>query len=262
MTAQGSCSRAEVTEDRADNHDSVESPLFLIDNYILAYGCALAEASNGRQLFQIPSHLAALTGVIGGAFGGGRDLALASGIAASTFNSGNAYWAPQDKAVIIDSAYDAILCIRTEAVGIDFIETRDAPAEVVSGDAVELKPQWRYFGLISAALRQVDRIAATRLRASGKFDPAGLVAEIEALNKKIEEAEAAKKEGEAPAADPSPSPSPSPTPSGAPPGMGAGADNGGGTNSAVDEPAGTGSYRLELGVLQPKIQRCVVRAKL
>jgi hypothetical protein len=263
-----SCSSVPSTTERVDDHDDSESALFLIDNYLQAYGCALATASNGRQAFQIPSHLAALLGVAGAAFGGSSDLALGSGIAASTFNSANSYWAPQEKAAVIDSAYDALLCIRTEAVGIDYIDTTKSPDGgppkiAVAGDSVKLDPQWRYYGLISAALRQVDRITASRLRSIGKFDPAGLVAEIEALNMKIVEAEQAKKKAATPA--PTPTPSPSPSPSASPDGPAEMAeDDGGGTNAASSTKASAddGLYSLELAALQPKIQRCVVRAKM
>jgi hypothetical protein len=267
-TQSGSCTAAMPTQTRVDNHNSVESALFLIDNYMQAYGCALATTSNGRQMFQIPSHLAALLGVAGAAFGGSPDLALGSGIAASTFNSANGYWAPQEKASVIDSAYDAILCIRTESVGIPFIDTTiDAPAAVSDGvgGTVSINPNWRYFGMISAALRQVDRITASRLRSIGKFDPAGLVAEIEALDKKIKDAELAKQA----AADAAPPTPVAPATEGAtPPGINDGQDDGGGTNRA---PSGAGTagasadsimYSLDLDLLQPKVQRCVVRAKL
>ena len=255
-----------------NDHNSVEGTLFLIDNYAQAYGCALATTSNGRQLFQIPSHLAALVGVGGAAFGGGKDLALSAGIAASAFNSGNAYWAPQDKAVVIDSAYDAILCIRAEAVGMPFIETRDGkPAEIeeAGGKTISIDARWRFYGLISAALRQVDRLAASRLRSIGKFDPAGLVAEIEALNKKIAEAEKDRgTDNPAPNPTPSPSPSPSPTPSpaasdnpGGPPQVTDG-ETGGNGAAKPRARAGTDHYPLDLELLAPKIQRCVVRAKM
>lgn len=266
VTSSNSTSCTTVsTEDAVNDHNSVESTLYLIDNYVQAYGCAMATTSNGRQMFQIPSHLAALLGVAGAAFGGGRDLALGSGIAAATFNSGNGYWAPQDKAVVIDSAYDAVLCIRTEAVGIDFIDaTKSAPQAIRDGNggnAVSIDARWRYFGLISAALRQVDRIAASRLRSIGKFDPAGLVAEIEALNKQVDAAQKAKDAG---TGDSAPAASPSPAATDSPAGIAAADDDGGGQNHAKGQKVklDTNQYPLDLALLQPKIQRCVVRAKM
>lgn len=244
----------------------------LIDNYSLAYRCAVSQASNGRQVFQIPSFLSALVGVAAGAFNGSRDLAVSAGIAAGTFNSANGYWAPQEKAGILDSALDAVLCIRTEAVGIRFFESREEPAGVTAGSEIEVPVEWRYHAMISAALFQVDRIAASRLRTQGKFDAAGLVAEIESLKKKIDDAEAAKNPGEA--TQTVTPPVPEETPDGTettPPGIED--DDRDGPNRPVGEPtAGTqaqgssvvksGFYRIDLDLLQPKIQTCVVRAKL
>lgn len=184
-----------VESESVSDRDSIRSAVMLIDNYVVSYGCALSEASNGRQYFQLPSYLAALVGVAGGAFGGGRDLAVASGIAASTANSANGYWDPQTKAGILDHSLDAILCIKNEAVGNAFVDTTLDPNKMwafqnVVGPKITLPVEWRYFALVSTALAQVDRITGDRLRGVGKYDPAGLIAEIEALNEKIEEAEA------------------------------------------------------------------------
>ncbi len=258
--------------ERVNDPNDLLSTFRLIDNYSLAYRCAVSQASNGRQAFQIPSFLSALVGVAAGAFNGSRDLAVGAGIAASTSNSANGYWAPQEKAGVLDSAFDAVLCIRTEAVGIRFFESRDVPAAVAAGSEIEVPVEWRYHAMISAALFQVDRIVASRLRSQGKFDAAGLVAEIEALTKKIDDAEKAKNPGEATQTVTPPVPDDPPDDKKpAPPGIED--DDGDGPNRPVGNPvAGTqaqgnpvvkiGYYRIDLDLLQPKIQTCVVRAKL
>lgn len=244
----------------------------LVENYAASYSCALAETSDGRQWFQIPSHLAAVAGIGAAAFGASKDAALGTGIAAALFNSGNTYWAPQEKAGVIDSALDAILCIKLEAVGIPFIDTAAAPPGMLdgggNGSTVGVSAERRYYILISGALAQIDRIAGSRLRETGKFDPAGVVAEIEALNAKIQEADEAKKAGKASEQTTKPVDSTAVvTPAPAPPGMNVNDGNGdnGPATAPVGKPSiaqGSGVYLINIDLLQPKMQRCVVRAKL
>lgn len=174
-----------------DDSRLMQKSFWLIDNFVLTYRCAINEAANGRQVFQIPSYLMALVGVASPFIGGGESTAVAAGIAASTYNSANAYYAPQAKADILDSALDAILCVQNEAVGVKFFETRDAPEKLlVPGSEVEVSAERRYFNMVTSALFQIERIAGSRLRSTGKFDPAGLVAEIEQINKKLSDAKA------------------------------------------------------------------------
>ena len=172
-----------------DDSRLMQKSFWLVDNYVLTYRCAINEAANGRQVFQIPSYLMALVGVASPFIGGGENTAVAAGIAASTYNSANAYYAPNAKADILDSALDAILCVQNEAVGVKFFETRDSPPKsTAAGNEVEISAERRYFNMVTGALFQIERITGSRLRSTGKFDPAGLVAEIEKLNKKLEDA--------------------------------------------------------------------------
>jgi len=258
--------------------EKLNSSFMLVDNYAASYSCALTQASDGRQWFQIPSHLAAVAGIGAAAFGASKDTALAIGIASALFNSGNAYWAPQEKSDVLDHALDAILCIKLESVGLPFIDTAAGPAALTGGgdgNTVGITAERRYYILISGALAQIDRIAGDRLRATGKFDPAGVVAEIEALNTKIKDAEDAKKAGKAneQATKPGDSVTVTPAPAVPSPAVPAPAalDDGNGTNGPAvpAQPqgkatvvAGTGVYLINIDLLQPKMQRCVVRAKL
>lgn len=252
------------TADLVNQSDLVQSALNTIENYILAYRCAEYSAANGRQGFQIPSYLATLTGLAAPVFGAGENVTIAAGIFGSSANSANSYWSPQEKAGIINSALDALLCMKTEAVGVEFIDTAGEPpaSQNDDGDVVEVSAERRYYQLVTASLFQVERILATRLRTMGTYDPAGLVAEIEKLT---EEKDAAPAEPEVTnpvsgvtgqngdvdsAGDDE-----------APQGMD---DQDGGTNIARDVETKTtsGKYKIAISTLKPRLQLCVVRAKM
>jgi len=258
------CQATVASGSSVTDRDEPRSAINLVDNYAGAYKCAMQAASNGRQYFQVPSQLAALVGVTGAALGGSTDLALISGASAATFNSGNDYWAPQEKASILDSAYNAVECIRMAAVGLDPIEAGDAPDAMADPDEVAIPVQWRYYDSIKSALGQVDRVAGSRLRETGKFDPDGLIAEIEKLNAEIEERKKSGT-GEAIPVDEEPE-EPAPEEM-------AGDDEGEGTNvpatgntAAPAAPAGPrlskGVYLVKIPLLQSRLQLCVVKAKI
>lgn len=239
------------TKNDAITTPSVDNARALIENFILVYRCRSREAANGRQMFQLPAFVASVGAAAAGAFGGGSDWGLAGVLGSSVANAGNAYYAPQRQAEIFDSSLDALLCIKTEAVGIDPITIKEANEEAEAldeesgggegddgGSAVHTSPAAQYYDLVKTALFSVERVTAQRLRTVGSFDPAGVVAEITALNEKAKEKPA---------------------------------DGGGGSQNVVgdDEEAGGGAeedsletVRIQLLQLQPKLQRCVVRAKI
>jgi hypothetical protein len=270
----------DVSQSVVDRND-LSSAINLIDNYSGAYGCALQSAANGRQYFQIPSQLAALIGIASAAFGGSRDLAVGSGMAAATFNSANGYWAPQDKAKIFDSAVDAIECIRMAAVGLEpYKLDQEQPQGLADEDAVPIPVAWRYYESIYSALSQVNRVAGSRLRETGKYDPDGLVAQIKTLTDEIDK-RTETKGGEPATASGEPN-----TTTGAssaanggnstnPPGQTL-ADDGGGPNvpatGAKPLPVkpgkptaptlAAGTYLIAIPLLQSRLQLCVVKAKM
>lgn len=220
----------------------------LIDNFIYTYRCRAHSAANGRQGFEIPSILIAAGSATALALGAPSEVAIGGGAATSLLGSGKSYYAPQAKAEIFDSALDALLCIKTEAVGIDPI-TIDAISaaekEGASGIAsaargiITFSAEERYFSSISAALLSVERVLAQRLSTVGTFDPTGVVTEIKALAAEEEEL---KTESQAIATDQA---------------------------KALLKNAASSSTEakiaqtiVKLDILQPKLQQCVVRAKI
>lgn len=261
------CKLDDETSGSVTDRDDLASGVNLIDNYAGVYKCALQSASNGRQYFQIPSQLATLLGIAAGAFGGPRNLAVGSGIAAATFNSANGYWAPQDKANVFDAGYDAILCIQMAAVGLAPFDTKAAPEKSTAADnTVSLPVSWQYYNTISSALGQVDRIVGSRLRETGRFDPAGLVAETQALTKQIDEA---KNNPPKPATSSGSGGQDQQSNGQSPAGQDAG-DNGGGPNGPAVQPAKpdnkptlkAGTYYVNIPEMQARMQLCVLRAKM
>jgi hypothetical protein len=102
---------------------NVEGALELTNNFLRAYRCAAQEAADGRQIFQIPSFFAAIAAAVGPTFGLADDGRIAAAASAAVLDRGNSYYAPKDKARVLDSALDSILCVKTEAVGISFFDT-------------------------------------------------------------------------------------------------------------------------------------------
>ena len=278
-------SSAAITED-------ADGARALINNFILAYRCSAHQAANGRQIFEVPNLLVAAGTVTAAAFGAGPDVAIAGGAASAILSNGKSYYSPQQKAQFFDHALDALLCIKTEAVGVaPFTAQIDTNKGLLAGGRTIAVPgSRRYYEMVTASLFSVERILSQRLSAVGQFDPAGLIAEIEAVKKKIDEAEAEKKKLDAGVGEGDPVGDGEPEPDAT-----EGATNGS-TDTEMDvvtiedsapDTSGTASaelkavekaliaklvgaknsdgsddFELDLDVLQPKLQQCVIRAKL
>ena len=188
--------------------EDVQGARKLIDNFIYMYRCRSHSAANGRQAFDVPGFLALAGTTAAGAFGAGADTAIAGTVGSSLFSQGGKYYASQKKAEIYDHSLDALLCIKTVAVGLDgyTLDAIDAVQknagngvakalqEAVTGDddgpKIPVTVSAQYFDMVSAALLSVERVAAQRLSSAGTpFDAAGVVSEFEKLKK--EETDAA-----------------------------------------------------------------------
>lgn len=233
----------------------------LIDNFVYMYRCRAHSAANGRQAFEVPALLTGVGTAAAAAFGASPDVAIAGGTATALFGAGKSYYAPQQKAEVFDSALDAVLCIKAEAVGVDPItiekmgnlEAAKAQALQAANGNVVLTTDEQFYEMITTALLSVERVLAQRLSTIGSFDPAGVVAEIKALSKEAEDKiEAAKPKADAEAA--------------------ALLSTNQSTKAAVDAvvpPADVTAAKatiaatiVRLSSLQPKLQQCVVRAKI
>lgn len=229
---------------------SVDNARSLIHNFILVYRCRSREAANGRQAFQIPAFLAVVGATAATAFGAGQDVAIAGTVGSSIFNAGNSYYSPLQQAGIYNSAIDALVCIQSEAVGVEaFVRPEDDERDSLDNDergggegdsAVYTTAEVQYYEMVRAALFNVELVAARRLMNIAPVDPAGVVAEITALNREAAE--------------------------NLPPGR---EDDGGADDQAgVEDEEGGGArdeaetVRLAIAALQPRLQRCVVRAKI
>ena len=178
---------------------NIDGAQILIGNYLDSYRCTMREASNGRQPWEILSFLSLVGSTTAIALGGGRNLAVLGGAGNSVFSAGNSYYAPRDQVEILDQAVDALACIQNESVGIDPFalkavgETQQQIFGAVGISTVEIPVERQYFNMVSSSLITVERAATQRLAKRGSFNPAGTAAQIEALVKKIDEAEKAKK---------------------------------------------------------------------
>lgn len=231
----------ELTED-------VAGARTLIRNYFDAYECAMRATANGRQAFEVPAFLALVGATTAVALGAGPNVAIAGGAGNSIFTAGNSYYAPREQTAILSDAVDAIACIQTEAIGISpteyeavsdqqtqksFTRTREG------GGKVEVTVENQYFDMISSKLANVHGFAAARLAGRGSLNAGSVALEIEALIDKIRKAEEAKKK---------------PPPPNESLEMALGADKAGVVRMAE-------TVQLELDVLEPKLAKCVVRAK-
>lgn len=258
---------------------TVDGARALINNFLYMYRCRAHSAANGRQVFEAPGFLALIGATTAVAFGAGHDVAVAGGAASSILNGGKSYYDPKTKAEIYDHSIDAILCIKTEAVGIDALEigqldeTEKRLGLLMSstgrvgagpGDELEVSASKRYFDLVAASLFSVERVLAHRLSNVGTFDPAGVVAQIERLNQQIRSG------GDDPEVD------------GGGTGDGGAEDDGGDggarqghagetiVSQAAKQmasqigttPAALQSTKIDLKLLRPKLEKCVLRAKM
>ena len=231
----------------------------LIDTFIAAVRCSAHASANGRQAFQIPAFLATTGAATAVALGGGSTYGVLGTTGNALFNAGNSYWDPKLKAAIYDHALDALLCLKTEAVGIEHYDTTKEPPkkdddgrveysqETGEPATIEVPIQEQYFMMVSAAVFSVERILAQRLSNMAPIDASAVTAEIQ----KAGEARAAAEEKKEEAA------------------KAAAAENGD-TKSALYalDLIGTGALseedvvKLDLAVLKPKLDECVIRAKL
>jgi hypothetical protein len=277
--------------------EDVQGARRLIDNFIYMYRCRAHTAANGRQAFDIPSFLALAGTSAATVFGAGPNVAIAGGYGNSLFSNGAKYYAAQRKAEIYDHSLDALVCIKSEAAGIDaFTVDAISNVEKTSGDQakqalkaafageegeggeVTITSKEQYFDMVSAALLSVERVAAQRLSTAGTpFDASGVMAEMAALQKKTEptaaegeeaDEEAAALQGPAAGAE-------------VPPGLPQGAvqellkslSSIQGGNEAAAGMAAKANLKsvpqrqvsetiLKLKTLQPKLEQCVLRAKV
>lgn len=227
-------------------HD-VSGARALIRNYFGAYECAMRATANGRQAFEVPAFLSLVGATTAVALGAGPNVAIAGGAGNSIFNAGNSYYAPREQTAILSDAFDAITCIQSEAVGISPTEieaaseqqrlNRSMSAKVVGGGTVQVTSEVQYYDMVSSKLGNVHAIATGRLAGRGSLNAGNVASEIETLVNKIREAEAAKDK---------------PPPTG-------GAEAYGIAKASVVRSSEL--VQLELNVLEPKLAKCVVRAK-
>lgn len=216
----------------------------LIDNFIFMYRCRAHAAANGRQMFEVPALLTGIGTATAAAFGAGPDVAIAGGAATALFSAGKSYYDPKTKAEIFDSSLDALLCIKAVAAGVDPItlgqvaslQEQNGLTTRSGGDGVRISSDEQYYELVAASLLSVERVLAQRLRTVGTFDPAGVIAEIEKLKEQKEEKQAGAEK--------------------IAPSQAALLTNDAATKQVVADTI------IKLETLQPKLQECVVHAKI
>lgn len=280
------CDLSQIADDKNGKKRKIKrnasGALKLVNNFILTYRCSARSAANGRRYFQVPSFLAVVGGATAAALGAGPDVAIATGSGAAALNGANGYFAPKEKAYLLNSALDALVCIKSEAVGISAFSSQIDASEENNDDDNSLENmeksknggkkidsadeegdvvfpiERRYFEMIGAALYSVERITAGRMNSIGALDTGSLVNEIKALASEAKDAEIAKDTQQVDA-------------------QGSQGVSGGAANAekGLSEAVATNSTQvgvlkarvnfntsLKLDVLQPKLQLCVLRAKL
>jgi hypothetical protein len=268
---------------------NVDGALALIDNYILTYRCQRDRASEGRQYFDLPSFLSLGGGAAAAAFGAPAAIAIGTGAASAAFGSGKRYYSPVEKSKVLSDGITAMLCIHNEAVGIDG-PTLEAISQVQDtsgalpdppkgkgagsgahdedtplGAAVSVTAERQYFNMVSTALWSVEQLMADRLRDYGKeFDMSGVQAELDKLNQEVKDKE-----------DKAPDPAAlgqtitgAPGPASAPGEAKAESDSRSATFATAQKKATligdkrVGQTLIQLGVLKPKLDKCIVMAKV
>ena len=247
--------RATVTVSR-----DVQGTFNLVDTFIAALRCSAHASANGRQAFEIPAFLATTGAAAAVALGGGATYGIIGTSANALFNAGKSYWDPKAKAAIYDHALDAMLCIKTEAVGIAAYKFDNAAREQAanmmmfeSGNkpkpvTVGVTPDQQYFMMVSAAAFSVERILAQRLSNMASVDASAVAAELIAAAEEARKQEAAR--DAANKGEPAPAP---------------GDGNKSLANALFEMRRAAPKQevvRLDLAVLKPKLDECVIRAKL
>ena len=225
-------------------NQDVSGTISLVDNYHASYDCWRGLAANGRQYFQIPAFLSLIGSTTAVALGAGQNVAILGSAGNSASNAANNYYSPAEQTEILNHALDAISCIRSEATGTPAY-TALAPASSqqraamnalgLTGAQVEITYERQYHGMVRSRLEAIDHIVAQRLSRRGSFDPAGVAAEIR---------EAAQKIRDQTGANP---------PSG---GQGVATLFSSRLSANVVQ-----AIQLQLALLQPKLDQCVLRAK-
>lgn len=254
----------------------------LIDTFIEAYRCSAHSAANGRQALEIPAFVSTTGAALATALGGGATYGIIGTGANSAFTAGNKYWDPKLKASIYDHALDALLCVKTEAVGIAAYKFDNAATEnklmagaIGGGSKVSVPVDQQYFEMVSSAAFSVERILSQRLSNMAPVDAAAVAAQ---LGKAIEEVRAKEKE-RATVANAS-------APTGTEADTGLETDEADALEHAADALENAGDIpgerqllkgfwsrrfaqspnqtmvELDLAVLKPKLDECVIRAKL
>lgn len=224
---------------------NVDGALALTDNFIIGYRCSMRAAADGRQPWEILSFLSLVGSSLATALGAGTDVAIIGGSANAVFTAGRTYYAPQEQTEILNDAVDALLCIQTESVGISAFTVQAAARneettlQGMRSGSVAITVETQYFNMVAAALMSVERVTAQRLSRRGSFDAAGVAAEIEKLAQKLRDAEQARRGGPQPLT---------------------------GAESLTREQRLAihlvQNVQLDLDVLRPKLDQCVIRAKI
>jgi hypothetical protein len=235
----------------------------LIDTFVAAIRCSAHASANGRQAFEVPAFLATTGAAAAVALGGGATYGVLGTVGNAMFNAGNKYWDPKLKAGIYDHALDALLCIKTESVGIAHYDTdppakddKDINALALKVDnppaTIEVPVQEQYFMMVSAAVFSVERVLAQRLSNMGAVDASAVTAEIQKAGEARAAAEEERKKKKEAAT------------------QAAAAGNKGNDKNAFYGLNIFGEaklpkeevVKLDLAVLRPKLDECVIRAKL
>lgn len=138
----------------------VDGAVVLIDHFVEAYRCAAREAADGRQVFQVPAMLALVAAAVGPTFGLDTDGQIAAATGAAVYGRANTYYAPKEKAKILDSAIDATLCVQTASVGVEFFNSNPTPPKSVTTAVNALREDMTAIGTEVQQLYQ-ERTALT-----------------------------------------------------------------------------------------------------
>jgi hypothetical protein len=236
-------------------YPNVDGAQALISNYLDSYRCAMREAANGRQPWEILSFLTLVASTTASALGAGKNVAIVGTSANSVFQAGNGYYAPREQTEILNNAVDALACIQNESVGIDPNELKSTAstqktllngfvgAEGTPPSTVQVTSERQYFNMVYSALITTERAASKRLEGRG-FDAAGIQAQIDALTDKIKTAQAERKDPPAPN-----------------PALYEGMLRAGAVGLDLDQAKALQTAQLDLAVLKPKLEKCALRAQ-
>lgn len=84
---------------------------------------------------------------------------------AAVLGRANTYYAPREKLPALDAALDAVLCVKTETVGVAFFDTRQGDAEAVRAAVTQTQQQITSIKATLAALEAKRATAVSQLQA-------------------------------------------------------------------------------------------------